>query len=243
MTKSRFWTLVRQRPRRWNDADRSGNGDGRLHGSRAIHQRQTGGKTADIYALGVMLYQLLSARLPWNSGESKFTIMEQKKVGGFPSPLTFSSGIPAHVAEAIEKCILPDPLARPATASVLREMLKIPLHSTELKEDMDVVSTGSTTSQRSPTPPPAASAPPLGASKRNQWMMWSAVLGSRRLDTEMGDGGSTSNHDESIASQQSSPSAIQRHRNQAKSIHCSRDYSEPNRCHRVQGMEYFSSSI
>jgi serine/threonine protein kinase len=103
------------------------------------------GPTADIYALGVMLYQLLSARLPWNAGDSKFTIMEQKKVGKFPSPAEYSQTIPTHVAQAIELCISADPKNRPASAADLKELLsqssdegepiKIELAKTELNSE------------------------------------------------------------------------------------------------------------
>ena len=82
------------------------------------------GPSADIYALGVVLYQLLSGRLPWNSTDSKFTIMEQKKVGKFPPPTAYNDGIPDTVAQAIEDCIGPDPAQRPQSARALKELLE-----------------------------------------------------------------------------------------------------------------------
>jgi serine/threonine protein kinase len=58
---------------------------------------------ADIYALGMTLYEMLAGRLPWEKDTPEFTILEQKKNGRLPPPTQFYPAIPAGVVAVVER--------------------------------------------------------------------------------------------------------------------------------------------
>jgi serine/threonine protein kinase len=58
---------------------------------------------ADIYALGMTLYEMLAGRLPWEKNTPEFTILEQKKNGALPPPTDFYPAIPPAVVAVVER--------------------------------------------------------------------------------------------------------------------------------------------
>ncbi|MCO8272144.1 protein kinase [Actinoplanes sp. TRM 88003] len=71
---------------------------------------------SDIYALGVLLYRLLAHESPW-SVEST-TQMLQAHVYVDPAPLPQLPGVPAAVAEMIDRCLRKDLAERPTATEV-----------------------------------------------------------------------------------------------------------------------------
>jgi eukaryotic-like serine/threonine-protein kinase len=71
---------------------------------------------SDVYALGVLLYRLLADESPW-SVEST-TQMLRAHVYLDPIPLPTTPGVPAAVAELIERCLRKDPASRPSASEV-----------------------------------------------------------------------------------------------------------------------------
>ncbi|MGK5678980.1 protein kinase domain-containing protein [Actinoplanes sp. URMC 104] len=71
---------------------------------------------SDVYALGVLLYRLLAHEPPW-SVEST-TQMLQAHVYVAPAPLPQLPGVPAAVAQLIDRCLLKNPADRPTAAEV-----------------------------------------------------------------------------------------------------------------------------
>jgi hypothetical protein len=75
----------------------------------------------DIYAMGVMLYQLYSGRLPF-SGETFAEILAKQIIDTPPPPSTYAQ-IPAELDKLIMKCLAKDPAGRPQSAKELGQLL------------------------------------------------------------------------------------------------------------------------
>ena len=75
----------------------------------------------DIYALGVMLYQLYSGRLPFQ-GETFAEILAKQIIDTPPRPSTYAR-LPPELDKLIMRCLAKDPAARPQTAKELGQAL------------------------------------------------------------------------------------------------------------------------
>jgi serine/threonine-protein kinase len=75
----------------------------------------------DIYAMGVMLYQLYSGRLPFQ-GET-FAEILAKQIVDTPEPPSKFAQMPAELDKLIMRCLAKDPAGRPQTAKELGQSL------------------------------------------------------------------------------------------------------------------------
>jgi serine/threonine-protein kinase len=88
-------------------------------------EQASGGKAtpqADIYGLGVVIFQLMTGRLPFTGISLSDLVLAQRDQRP-PRLDRLVSGVPSHVATAVEAALSYDPADRPASASQLREML------------------------------------------------------------------------------------------------------------------------
>ena len=81
------------------------------------------GPRADLYSLGVVTYQLLSGRLPYEAASlAELALKQQREL---PTPLVqLSPEVPVELAEAVGIAISIDPEDRPVDAAELGEMLR-----------------------------------------------------------------------------------------------------------------------
>ena len=112
--------------------------DGSLLGTPAYlaPERLAGGEVTtatDVYALGLLLYRCLTARLPWPAGNTTEAL--RAHLYADPEPLPSLPGLPASVADLCLRCLAKDPAARPAAADVaaaLTAVLPLPFRSAGL---------------------------------------------------------------------------------------------------------------
>ncbi|MCA9607576.1 MAG: serine/threonine protein kinase [Myxococcales bacterium] len=135
---------------------------------------------ADLYSVGVMLYEMLSGRLPYDA--RSFGELVAKMVSEGPRPLAETvPTAPAGLATLVDRCLAIDPTLRPADASELHDALasiRLPTdagHSkparaprrvpaTQLMEgtpEPALAPTQMVESAPTPTPTPAPSATPM----------------------------------------------------------------------------------
>ncbi|MCP4867824.1 MAG: serine/threonine protein kinase [Proteobacteria bacterium] len=74
---------------------------------------------ADIYALGMTLYQMLAGRLPWEPRDSPIQTLRRKLDGDLAPPSSFYPAVPGELEEVVGRCLAVDPDARYATIEAL----------------------------------------------------------------------------------------------------------------------------
>ncbi|MFF3864531.1 protein kinase [Micromonospora sp. NPDC001898] len=74
----------------------------------------------DVYAVGLLLYRMLTGRLPWQA--STTTQMLRAHLYAEPEPMPEVPGLPDEVAELVRRCLAKSPADRPATAEVARTL-------------------------------------------------------------------------------------------------------------------------
>jgi serine/threonine protein kinase len=67
--------------------------------------------STDMFSLGVLLYHMLSGRLPWQAPTTTELIFAQRRRR--PDPLPEIDGVPAEVLDCCSRCLSLDPLERP----------------------------------------------------------------------------------------------------------------------------------
>ena len=78
---------------------------------------------SDVYSLGVVLYQMLSGRLPYESGSLTELALRQQE--GAPAQLsTLNPSVGAELNRAVARCLAPEPRDRYASASEMRDAIE-----------------------------------------------------------------------------------------------------------------------
>jgi serine/threonine protein kinase len=81
------------------------------------------GPRADIYSLGVVTYQLISGRLPYEAASLSELALKQQRES--PTPLDdFEPGVPRELAQAVSMALGIDQETRPPTAALFAEALR-----------------------------------------------------------------------------------------------------------------------
>src|SRR5919107_1359453 len=72
----------------------------------------------DVYALGLLLYRLLTARLPWPAETTTEAL--RAHLYADPEPLPALPGLPAEIADLCLRCLAKDPSDRPSALHLAR---------------------------------------------------------------------------------------------------------------------------
>lgn len=103
--------------------ERDGTADGQLFGTPAylaperLGQGQVSPAT-DVYALGLLLYRMLTGQLPWRTATR--TQMLRAHLYTEPAPMPSVPGLPPGVVEIVDRCLAKDPAGRPDSAELAR---------------------------------------------------------------------------------------------------------------------------
>jgi serine/threonine-protein kinase len=82
-------------------------------------RRKRGRKSVDIYALGAMLYQMLSGQEPF-PGDDPFVVASARTIGDPPAPRQLNPGISPQTEEIVLRALQRDPARRYPSAAAMR---------------------------------------------------------------------------------------------------------------------------
>jgi serine/threonine protein kinase len=86
-------------------------------------QGKRGDARTDVYAMGVMLYEMLAGRVPWE-GDNPLSVMSQHLNAPVPSLHTINPQVLAPLEAVVRKCLRKDPAERYEDAAALLHDLK-----------------------------------------------------------------------------------------------------------------------
>ena len=131
-------------------------------------ERISGGQVSpatDVYSVGLVLYRMLTGRLPWQAGS--VTEMLRAHLHADPGPLPPVPGLPTEVAEMCRRCLSKDPAQRPSSVDVARQLAEAagivaPLATEETAECAEPATTLPWAATTDALPSPARPRHPLG---------------------------------------------------------------------------------
>jgi predicted Ser/Thr protein kinase len=85
---------------------------------------------SDLYALGIVAFQLLSGRLPFDAPQASAVLLKQATAAP-PSLGSVAPGVPAPLAAVVDRCLSKDPAERYATGEAMAEALTEALQSAQ----------------------------------------------------------------------------------------------------------------
>jgi len=106
---------------------------------------------ADLYALGMTLYEMLAGRLPWEPGTTEYTVLNKKARDEIPPPTTFYPDIPPHVVAALRRAMSVTPEGRFASVADFLSAL----------QGEPVASASPQPAAQAPAPPPPPAPTPV----------------------------------------------------------------------------------
>jgi hypothetical protein len=123
---------------------------------------------SDVYALAILLYELLAGALPWSTETT--TQMLSAHIYVDPEPLRPTDGVPGYVVDLCNRCLAKDPTLRPSArevAAVLAHGARLPVVTGDRATDEAatgtvVLPTDVQPTDQAPTDP-ARSTPPASA--------------------------------------------------------------------------------
>lgn len=133
------------------------------------------GPQSDIYALGVVLYQMLTGRVPFD-GNDRFEVAMRHVQDPVPSPERLNPAIPREVGDIVRKTLSKDPGRRYASADEMAAVLRTARRDSE----------GSDASRGTPTPARAARAIRPVLHNATAVMTAPLLFGTRRSGTSSG---------------------------------------------------------
>ncbi|WP_311984645.1 Stk1 family PASTA domain-containing Ser/Thr kinase [Parafrankia sp. CH37] len=121
----------------------------------------TAGMRSDVYAAGVMLFEMITGQLPHN-GETPMSVAYQSVHGDVPAPSSVVFDVPAELDALTLRATARDPNHRPADGAALLAELRAILPYLPAPGDDEEYHSGFTGPLQSPTPPrgPGAGAYP-----------------------------------------------------------------------------------
>ncbi|MBF9128280.1 protein kinase [Plantactinospora sp. S1510] len=108
--------------------ERDGDADGGLYGTPAYlaPERLTRGEVCpatDVYALGLLLYRMLTGRLPWRAATR--TDMLRAHLHREPAPMPPVPGLPSEVVTLVDRTLAKVPAERPSSAELARTLSQV----------------------------------------------------------------------------------------------------------------------